>query len=159
MALGTHPKAQEVARLLGDLFDRKVQAEQHTTPNKALGSDTGFVASYADSKSKTVAICVFDLEAAAYLGAALSLIPESRISEMVTNGAIDEIVFENFGEVCNIMLTLFGNAASTEAVKPMAEVTGGAPSRATRLLKSPKRTEIGLNIEGYGSGTVAFAVV
>ncbi len=159
MALGTHPKAQEVARLLGDLFDRKIQAEQHSTPDKALGTENGFVASYADSKGKTVAICIFDLGAAAYLGAALSLIPESRVSDMVASGAIDEIVFENFGEVCNIMLSLFGNAASTEAVKPMAEVTGGAPSRATRLLKSPKRTEVGLNVDGYGSGTIAFAVV
>jgi len=105
------PKVTQLTSWMTDLTGRNVSAND-AGQKLAINGGAGYIATYTDSSNNIVGLCRCDIAGAASLGAALSLVPPARVDESVRDGKLDELLLENFAEICNVMGRAFAGSAA-----------------------------------------------
>lgn len=159
MAL-THafPTAIEVAELLTSLLGKDVAARK----NDAVKHDTQNAWVYAiyEHEDGTVgATIACDVAAAAFGGAALSLIPAGMAQDSIKSGRVAQNLAENFHEVLNVCVSLFNGAGPRLKLGRFVAPPADAPDDLTAFFASAgQHLGLDLHIDGYGAGKVAIYV-
>lgn len=154
------PNAKKLERMLSDLLGVEVAAND---PKGKIERDPCIVATYAEPEKEYEAALWCDVAGAAALAAALSMVPAMRAEESVKAGKLDEMLLENYQEVCNIVTTLLNVPATPGGTVPtLALKDVKAENDATAAfgeVKEMKNTvDISFQIPGYGGGNMSVLV-
>ncbi|MDO5672827.1 MAG: hypothetical protein Q4G30_08270 [Actinomycetaceae bacterium] len=155
------PTAKEIRDVFEGLLGRTVEVEtdyEIIDPHAEFGACTAL---FVDGLQRMYAIAVMDLDLAAYVGAALALLPPGAAQDAINEGNIGDHIIENVYEVLNVLSSLFN--------KP------GAPHLSIYLMYTPgeklppdvhetatsyvERRDSILDIEGYGKGRLGILVL
>ena len=151
------PGLDQVGSLMQMLLGRDVTAAAGAAV--ALdGSSPAVLAAYRTEDGQLGALIGSDLERACFAGAALSMVPSGVAAEAVASGELPENLMENFHEVLNIASRWFNGAGNPRLI--LAEVLtlghDAAPDDIAQALAQPaERTDFSVNVDGYGSGSLA----
>lgn len=153
MAAKIHcPKLKELSDHLEPLIGRTTTVTPSKAPNKF--KETCQTARYVARDGKLAAVCQFDLELAAYLGAALAMIPIASAQDDVKSGKLSPTLVDAFREVANILagvLCVDGapHVRWTDVVAGLAAM----PADAKAVVAKPcERIDVHVEVEGYGGG-------
>lgn len=154
MALAIDPKVS-LQNLLRGLFDRPVQLA--VAPKFEPGfSKAAVIASYTGAGDEVVGLMVCSVSAAAYLGAALSLLPKSVAEDAIKKSSLDDALMENFREVANICTSLFAEQIGGRAhLQAVANKVQAPPAAFKVLMASPNRADVSIEVPNYGSGIIS----
>lgn len=152
------PTAAEVRGLLGSLLGRDVTLRVTAQPAATEPSD--LVGRFVDDEQRLRAVTLCDLAGAAYLGAALALLPTGLPADSIRSGVLAADLADNVHEVLNVLAVLLnghehphvrfvGMTAATEALPDAIDAAGS----------SLHRFDITFDVRGYGAGRLALAVV
>jgi hypothetical protein len=152
------PTATQLAEFLRDLLGKEVTLTARTDE---LGVDdsAGDAASLlcgvlVEEDGSVGGACVADLNAAAYAGASLAMIPKGAADEAVAAGALTQTLVDNFAEVVNIVTGIVNTPISAHL--RMAGVEPGVPDAVRdMLIKAAGRSTFDVEIEDYGTGKIA----
>jgi hypothetical protein len=152
------PEGKVIVELLGQLTGQAVSVKKPAAPIK-LGP-TVQTATYISQKDEILVICLCEIELAAYLGAALVVLPQRAAKEVADKGVLDGPAAGGFRECMNICAALLCSD-STPHVRfannfphPKA---AGAEAMAV-VTKPARRVDYRIDIEGYGGGGLAFLI-
>jgi hypothetical protein len=151
------PNAKSIKELLEGLLGREIElrtADARLSPVDAVGS---MVATYTDDDGKLAAILGWSMEAAAYVGSSLGLIPPGVAQEMVDERHLREDAAENLVEVTNIVAAALNRPGNPHVRLAQTYFpTSSAPLALTVFLFTHSdRSDIELDIKGYGVGQLA----
>ncbi len=146
------PKINSLHTLLSGIYGRGVPvdatAKFEPGPVKPCAA-----AIYVDNQDQPVGLMLCTLAAAAYLGAALSLLPKSVADDCVKKAALDPLLLENFQEVANICASMFTEHIGARAhLKSIVAKLTAPPPEFKAFLQTALRTDVTLEIPGYGPG-------
>ena len=146
------PDVNGLQKLFTDLLGRAVKAKAAGSP---LDVTKGAlcVAQYTAPDGALGALFVAEVGIAAYLSAALSIVPEARAKEAIKAGALDELLQENFREVCNVVTAAL-NARGGSPMLVLKDVVGN-PATADEAKALTSRLDVEVDVTGYGSGKLA----
>lgn len=151
------PDAKAVRDLLTDLLGKSVDVIlADPLPSDARTA----VAIYTTDRLATAAVVAFTAPLAAYLGAALGLLPPAGAKEAAAAGSLPANLEENFSEVVNILASLF-NRKGAPHVKLYSVVPPGAPVPAdvARLFGGlGARLDLAVAVPAYGDGRVSLVL-
>jgi hypothetical protein len=124
------------------------------------GADPVAVAGYVDDNDVLRAVAWVDLAAAAALGAAMSMLPQARMQEMVTTEVLDDEVFENLHETFNIAAALLNTEHSAHLrIRELERPDTGISEDVLDLLADPGDAGYyNLDVEEYGNGVLSFTL-
>lgn len=151
------PTAKEVLSLFSQLLGRPVKVDPGPAPLKP----PRVVCSYVTDQNTVAILCVFDLGLAAYLGAALSMIPVAVANEAVRTNTLSESIADNFSEINNVLSSLF-NAEGSAHVRYQnysLALKAVPPDLSSAVTRASARQEFVVNVQGYGAGTLVIARV
>jgi hypothetical protein len=146
------PMAEPIRRTLVDLLGRPIEVKPSPGALKALSR--GVIAEYSRTDGTSVGLFVVDLALAAYVGAALSMVPVGVASDSIRAGKLEANLAENTSEVFNILGSLLNGPTFPHcALKAVHTIPGPLPASVTPLVAKPAaRLELGMTINGYGPG-------
>ncbi|GIG30420.1 hypothetical protein [Cellulomonas marina] len=155
------PNAKEVRDLLESLVGRDVEVATGAAmvdPNAALGALTGV---YVDARMTAQALVLVDGGLAAYLGAAIGLVPARTAQAAVADGDLPADLAENAGEVLNVTASLFNH---DDAPHLKLDRVHGKGERlpndlAGWVLAYVRRLDLEVSVAGYGSGNLSVVVL
>lgn len=158
MSVTPMPTTRQLNGLLTMLVGRDCQlepAEEHLVPEAKPGLVVG---TYVTEQMRGNAIVALDSWAAAYLGAAIALIPAGTAAEAGESGVLPEALLDNASEVLNVVSSLF-NAEDAPHLK-LADVhttaSGPIPGDVASWLRgNTRRSDLLLDVAGYGQGRVS----
>lgn len=155
------PHLKSVRDLLGDLTGREIEVASGADP-VGVGGDSGSVVGlYVDAELRNRAVIAFDLQLAAYSGAALGLVPVGAAQDAIEAGELPQTLHENCYEVLNIMASLF-NLPKAPHLKLYATFSGPEPLRPDvrdLAVRTSPRDDISVDISRYGAGRMSVVVV
>lgn len=148
------PTAVEVRELLEGMLGRDV--DMGMTGDKVAPDSLGCIAGeYIDSFGKVHAVIAADLNIAAYMGAAIALVPAGGAEASIEDGFLSDTLRDNTAEVLNVMASMFNKDGHIHlklgAVMDQAQAPiGGTAER----LMSGFGPALCMNteIKGYGRG-------
>ena len=153
------PASKDVRDMLTGLVGKPVGvnpgAPVTPTPDKPVA-----VAVYVDPQMAINAICVMDLGAAAYTGAALALLPPGGAQDAVEeDGELSGLLVEALHEVVNVLSALFNTPGAPHSklhklYAPGEEVAGDLAG----MLAGFNRIDLDLDIQGYGKGSLSLVL-
>lgn len=153
------PSAKDVRELVEGLVGRDVTvATGGAMVDPALGAMTGV---YVDRRLALVALVVLDVPLAAHIGASLGLVPARTAAEAAELGELTPALSENAGEVLNVMASLF-NAENAPHVRLDRVYQPGEPLPADVATWVPayvRRTDLDMEVAGYGAGAFSLLVI
>jgi len=151
------PAAEPVARLLTDLLARQVIVKPTPRPG---ATDPGYVGQLVLPTGALGALSFSDRPFAAFVGAALALMPRSVAEEAVRKGVLPTGLLENYFEVVNIATALFNGVNDRASHVRLTEIQPTGPTLAAPLralwLKPTARVDLLVDVAGYGSGKLTF---
>jgi hypothetical protein len=112
---------------------------------------------YVDTHLATRAVVVADLPAAAYIGAAVRLVPVGVASAAVREAALPPVLADRFEEVLRGWAPLFASPGD-EAVRLYAAALAGRrpPSDVVALAAAPgRRLDLAVSVRAYGEGRLS----
>jgi hypothetical protein len=149
------PSAAAVRTLLNGLFDRAVTAHDEAAP-VLRGRDVHVVGSYVDDAGAVRAVSFCDLTLGNVLGAALALVPATRVEDALAEGRVLPELADNTREVLNIAASLFNEgplhlklAQSWVVPEPVGEDV------VAFLRERSRRSDVRVDVPGYGEGVLA----
>ena len=146
------PEPQEVARLLGEIIDRGIEGSEGEFGDL---DRPRYAATYGDSHGRLAGCFVFDLDAAARLGAALTVVPAGRAEDAVGDGQLDEGLEENFQEVCNISVALLARASDCAlSLRELLPPGSGSLDPVLAELEDSTRADVAIEVDGYGASHI-----
>lgn len=148
------PGNQELGQQIGTLVGRAAVVSESEGRNRFEKSC--HVAYYVTSEDALASFCVVDLSLAAYLGAALAMIPSDIAQEEIDSGELGEDLLDAYYEVANIMAALLC-ADGTPHVRLLGIDVAGMPYESAVLatIKDPgHRIDIQVDVDNYGSGVL-----
>ncbi|WP_448631347.1 hypothetical protein [Cellulomonas soli] len=155
------PNAKDVRELVMGLVGRDVEVltgggmVDPTSPSGAL------VGVYVDNRLTLTALVILDVPLAAYVGAALGLVPAAAAKDAAYEETLTDNLAENAGEVLNVMASLF-NAEGAPHVRldRLYQPREPLPADIAQwVLAYVRRTDLDVTIEGYGSGKFSLLVI
>lgn len=148
------PSPTQLGEFLGDLLGKAVTVTARAEELGTGVTDGVLCGVLLDEAGHVGGVCIADLAAAAYTGAALALIPKGAADEAVTAGALTETLNENFGEIVNIVTGIVNTPI--HAHLRMSGVEPGV-SDAVRdlLIKAAGRASFDIDVADYGAGQIA----
>ena len=155
------PSAKHVRELVEGLIGRDVRVTTGGAMLDPNGGDGTLVGVYVDDRRALTSIVLLDLSLAAYLGAALGLVPVRVAGDAVVEGVLPAALSENAGEVLNVMASLF-NAEGAPHVRldTIYEPRHPLPADvAAWVLAYVRRTDLDMEIAGYGAGQFSLLVL
>ena len=149
-----------VRDILLDMLGRDVKVGP-SEPWAPSARDLVAVAVYVDDGMRLRALISCSLELSVALAAAIALIPAKAAVECVKEGRLTEDMVENLNEVLNIMAALF-NRPNKPHVKLYALHVPGSPppdDLSGQLRAFGKRSDLKVEVVGYGSGRLSLVIV
>lgn len=121
------PSAQSIQSVLTMIYGEEIAIEEPAEMDLASASHVGL---FEASEGGVVGLCHCDLNAAASLSCALSLIPPGVAEEMIKDKSISEMAALNLNEVMNMFSSLYMDDntdhlrfTELKGTKDLAEVT------------------------------------
>ncbi len=158
MAKIQDPKAATLHTLLSGLYGRPVEV-QVAPKFEPTSIKPCVIAVYIGNEDQVMGLLVCSFAAAGYLGAALSLLPKSVADESIKKGSLDEGLLENFREVANICSSLFTeHVGSRVHLQTVLAKAVAPPPEHKAFMQSAVRTDVLVDVQGYGSGPISIRV-
>lgn len=155
------PKALDVAGFLKGLLPKPVIASPIRAAAVSLAGGEVIAEFEQASDGSLIACAVCDLACAVRLGAALTLIPAGAVADAMKASLVDPGIVENLREVMNVMSRLFEGENSARVRLGAVYWPGETvPAMlAARIAKASHRVAVGLEIAGYGKGSLTLLSV
>ena len=154
------PDNKAVKDLFEGLLGRDVDVTEGipVPPNSTPRPTT---AVYVDDRNKLSAVAVMDFPLTAFSGAALALVPKGGADVAIEEKELPSSLLENAAEILNVLAAPIGEAAG---VHQRLHQTFGPldfpPSDVAAWSASlGSRTDVVLDIKGYGQGTLSVITV
>jgi hypothetical protein len=153
------PAAKDVRDMLTGLVGKPVAvnpgAPVTPTPDKPVS-----VAVYVDPYMAVNAICVMDLAASAYTGAALALLPPGGAQDAVEeDGELTGLLVEALHEVVNVLSALFNTPGAPHSKLHKLYAPGeDLPGDIEGMLANFNRIDLAIEVPGYGKGGISLVV-
>jgi hypothetical protein len=153
------PAAKDVRDMLTGLIGKDVGVSPGgpvtPTPDKPVG-----VAVYVDPYLNINALCVMDLGAAAYTGAALALLPPGGAQDAVEeDGELSGMLVEALHEVVNVLSALFNVPGAPHSKLYKLYAPGeDLPGDIEGMLAAFNRLDLVIDVPGYGKGAISFVI-
>ena len=146
------PQLKEIRDRLELLLARPTAVKPNATPNKF--AESCITSRYVTRDDRIAALCQVDLELAAYLGAALALIPAGAAQDAAKEGDLGANLTGAFCEVVNILAGgLCVDGAPHVRWVDIAKGLATVPADAKAVLAKPcERIDVLVEIDGYGAG-------
>ena len=151
------PNNKQLRDVLEGMVGRDVRldaSQKHLGPTDIVG---GFVATFVDDGQRLSALLGWSVEAAAYVGSCLGVVPAKMAKEMVKDKFLRSDVIENVSEVSNVIASVL-NTPNTPHLR-MGKTYYPAPSAPTDLLtylyQHAGRIDVDVTVSGYGTGKIA----
>lgn len=152
------PDTESVHALLDCLLTQGVEVKEAAGP---INADTlAMSAVYANEDGAIGALCLCDLAAANYTGAALSMIPPGVAGDNVDAGVVEGVILENLHEVFNICVNLFNDPSlPTLFLRGLVGPGQDMPEDVQSARSSPSsRLDLQLDVGRYGTGQMSLFV-
>jgi hypothetical protein len=151
------PAAKQVRDTLNDLLGRDVSVQLADPP---AGEDMPVAAVFVSDNLALAGVIGFDLALAAYIAAAIGLVPPGGAEAAVEDGELSPLLGDNLTEVCNVLAGLFtktgGRRVKLHKVHlSLADIP--ADLRA-HLVSLGNRLDLAVTVAGYGTGTFSLVV-
>jgi hypothetical protein len=153
------PAAKDVRDMLTGLVGKPVDvspgAPVTPTPEKPVA-----VAVYVDPQMAINALCVMDLGAAAYTGAALALLPPGGAQDAVEeDGELSGLLVEALHEVVNVLSALFNTPGAPHSKLHKLYAPGDdLPGDIEGMLANFNRIDLAIEVPGYGKGALSLVL-
>jgi hypothetical protein len=153
------PAPKDVRDMLSGLIGKPVGvnpgAPVTPTPDKPVS-----VAVYVDPHMAINAICVMDLGASAYTGAALALLPPGGAQDAVEeDGELSGLMVEALHEVVNVLSALFNTAGAPHSKLHKLYAPGDdLPGDIEGMLANFNRLDLVIEVPGYGKGGLSLVL-
>jgi len=153
------PAAKDVRDMLTGLVGKPVGvnpgAPVTPTPDKPVS-----VAVYVDPQMAINALCVMDLAASAYTGAALALLPPGGAQDAVeADGELSGLLVEALHEVVNVLSALFNTPGAPHSKLHKLYAPGDdLPGDIQGMLANFNRIDLALEVPGYGKGALSLVL-
>ena len=153
------PAAKDVRDMLTGLVGKDVAvspgAPVTPTPAKPVA-----VAVYVDPHLSVNALCVLDLGAAAYTGAALALLPPGGAQDAVEeDGELTGMLVEALHEVVNVLSALFNVPGVPHSKLHTLYAPGDdLPGDIVGVLANWNRLDLAIEVPGYGKGALSLVL-
>jgi hypothetical protein len=153
------PAAKDVRDMLTGLVGKDVAvapgAPVTPTPEKPVA-----VAVYVDPHMAVNALCVMDLGAAAYTGAALALLPPGGAQDAVEEDhELTGMLVEALHEVVNVLSALFNVPGAPHSKLHKLYAPGDElPGDISGMLANFNRLDLALEVPGYGKGALSLVL-
>jgi len=118
------------------------------------------VAVYVDPHMAINALCVMDLGAAAYTGAALALLPPGGAQDAVEeDGELTSLLVEALHEVVNVLSALFNTPGAPHSKLHKLYAPGDElPGDIAGMLANFNRIDLAIEVPGYGKGALSLVL-
>ena len=148
------PNNKQIKDVLEGMVGRDVALETSAKQMAPIDAVGGFVATFIDDEQKLCALLGWSVEAAAYVGGCLGLVPPKMTKEMATDKYLRSDIVENITEVSNVISTALNKPGNPHV--RMAQTyfpTSTAPDDITKhLFAHSARLDVDVNVSGYGAG-------
>ncbi len=153
------PAAKDVRDMLTGLVGKPVAvnpgAPVTPNPDKPVS-----VAVYVDPHLAVNALCVLDLGASAYTGAALALLPPGGAQDAVEeDGELTGLLVEALHEVVNVLSALFNTPGAPHSKLHKLYAPGEElPGDIEGMLANFNRIDLAIEVPGYGKGGLSLVL-
>jgi hypothetical protein len=153
------PAAKDVRDMLTGLLGKDIAVAPGgpvtPTPDKPVA-----VAVYVDPHMAVNALCVMDLGAAAYTGAALALLPPGGAQDAVEEDhELTGMLVEALHEVVNVLSALFNVPGAPHSKLHKLYAPGEAlPGDIEGLLANFNRLDLSIGVPAYGKGAISLVL-
>ena len=153
------PAPKDVRDMLTGLVGKPVAvapgAPVTPTPDKPVS-----VAVYVDPHMAVNALCVMDLGASAYTGAALALLPPGGAQDAVEeDGELTAMLVEALHEVVNVLSALFNVPGAPHSKLHKLYAPGeDLPGDLEGMLAGFNRLDLGIDVPTYGKGALSLVL-
>jgi hypothetical protein len=153
------PASKDVRDMLTGLVGKPVAvnpgAPVTPTPDKPVA-----VAVYVDPHMAINALCVMDLGAAAYTGAALALLPPGGAQDAVEeDGELTSLLVEALHEVVNVLSALLNTPGAPHSKLHKLYAPGeDLPGDIASMLANFNRIDLAIEVPGYGKGALSLVL-
>jgi hypothetical protein len=153
------PASKDVRDMLTGLVGKPVAVNPGAPVTPAPGKPVA-VAVYVDPQMAINALCVMDLGAAAYTGAALALLPPGGAQDAVEeDGELTSLLVEALHEVVNVLSALFNTPGAPHSKLHKLYAPGDdLPGDIAGMLANFNRIDLAIEIPGYGKGALSLVL-
>ena len=153
------PASKDVRDMLTGLVGKPVAVNPGAPVTPAPGKPVA-VAVYVDPQMAINALCVMDLGAAAYTGAALALLPPGGAQDAVEeDGELTSLLVEALHEVVNVLSALFNTPGAPHSKLHKLYAPGDdLPGDVAGMLANFNRIDLAIEVPGYGKGALSLVV-
>jgi hypothetical protein len=153
------PSSISVRNLFASLLDKELIIEKGL-PLEIKPAPPVQVAAYVADDGTIAACCIADLDFAARIAAAMTLIPHNLVEESLKNRKLVDVLQENFNEIMNVATILFYMASTPHVkLKKVYQTVEGLPRDIVILSKKPAaRLDLNIQVPNYGPGRVSLLV-
>jgi len=147
------PDDAEVRGMMGLLFEGLTVAQGVPVNGDGAGNIVG---SYIDSEGSLAAVCVCDIEFAAYAGSSLTMLPKGGAEDIISDKEPTEPLLETLAEVMNIISRLFIRESTPHLRYDRLYLHTEIPEDIKQLIaSSPGRIDLEMTIRNYGAGNIS----
>ena len=153
------PASKDVRDMLTGLVGKPVAVNPGAPVTPAPGKPVA-VAVYVDPHMAINALCVMDLGAAAYTGAALALLPPGGAQDAVEeDGELTGLLVEALHEVVNVLSALFNTPGAPHSKLHKLYAPGeDLPGDIEGMLANFNRIDLAIEVPGYGKGALSLVL-
>lgn len=148
------PSPGQLGEFLGDLLGKEVTVSTRADELGPEDADTVVCGVLHDEEGHVGGVCIADLAAAAYAGAALAMIPKGAADDSVKAGELTDTLRENFGEIVNIVTGIV-NTPIHPHLRMVGVEAGVSDAVRDLLIKASGRATFDLEVSDYGPGRLA----
>jgi hypothetical protein len=148
------PKLKDLSDHLEPLMGRTTKVTASAAPNKFKESCQ--TARYLTRDDKLAALCQVDLELAAFLGAALAMVPVGAAQDCAKEGKLSPNLTDAFREVANILAGVLcvNGAPHVRWTEVSSDLAGLAADAKAVVAKPCDRVDVRVAVDGYGGGNL-----
>lgn len=119
------------------------------------------VSEFVTDRNELAAVCVVDLPLAAWIGAAIGLVPPSIAKESVDESDLTAALLENVGEVMSVLSSVFNANGGNHIRRGQVHAPGHLPPAPVSQLARAVggRCDFAVEVAGYGKGNFSLVVL
>lgn len=153
------PSSISVRNLFASLLDKDLGISKGS-PVELKPDPPVMVAIYTADDSTISSVFISDIDFAARIAAAMTLVPKNLVDESIQNKSLVDVLDENFREIMNVATTLFYMASTPHvSLSKVQKSTENIPRDVMLLNRRPAaRLDLNITIPGYGEGRVSILV-
>ena len=151
------PNEIELRSYLMMLFDGAGIGPGKAIDGKTLGAIMG---AFIDDNDVPSAVCVCDIEFAAFSGCSMTMLPLGAADDAVKAKNLEPMMRDNFNEVMNMFTRLFMNEKTPHLRLDKCYSVTEAPEAFVNIANlTENRSNMEVNIPRYGKGNVSFVAI